>query len=64
MTRKNAAARQLATDGSEHELGRTRPISVYLPPDMLAAARQQAQAEGRTLSNWVKWAVQAKLSER
>jgi CopG-like RHH_1 or ribbon-helix-helix domain, RHH_5 len=54
-------AKQLTIDGSEQDRGPSKPISIYLPPDMREAAQAQADAEGRSLSGFIKWCVQSKL---
>ncbi len=42
-----------------------RPVTAYLlklPPALLAAARQAALSDGRTLASWVREAIRAKAA--
>ncbi len=38
------------------------PVPVRLPPDVLEAVRQRAQADDRSVSSWVRRAVEHELN--
>lgn len=55
----------LAPQGPARRRGRARlgdPIPVRLPADVLAEARRRAAADDRSLSGWIRRAVEHELS--
>lgn len=57
-------ARQLTIDGGDEPVkGAARPVTVYLPPDILEQLEHRAGQEERTVSNYVKRCVVAALRD-
>ena len=45
-------------------MGRTKPTSISLPPDVKQAGEQAAKEDARSFSSYVLWLIQADLKRR
>lgn len=45
-------------------MGRTKPTSISLPPDVKRAGEQAAKDDARSFSGYVLWLIQSDLKKR
>lgn len=45
-------------------MGRTRPTSISLPPEVKQAGEQAAKEDARSFSSYILWLIQTDLKKR